>query len=91
MPKGKIQELLPEKYELTQKLENDWKNFLNRDTYLIHDEKRKFFQDINQLTKFPRRSLFKFRERGRIRQFRKKMHKFIEDINNYIKNFWKDD
>ncbi len=87
MPKGKIQELLPEKYELTQKLENDWKNFLNRDTYLIHDEKRKFFQDINQLTKFPRRSLFKFRERGRIRQFRKKMHKFIEDINNYNQKF----
>jgi len=62
MPKGKIQELYPEKYNLKQKLEKDWKSFLNRDTYLIHDEKRKFFQDINQLTKFPPRSLFKFRE-----------------------------
>ncbi|KKN62101.1 hypothetical protein LCGC14_0515430 [marine sediment metagenome] len=87
MTKGKIQELFPEKYELKQRLEKDWQNFLNRNTYLIFNEKRKFFQDINQLTKFPRRSLFKFRKRGRIRKFRKKMHKFIEEINNYNQKF----
>ena len=87
MPKGKIQELFPEKFELNQKLEKNWQEFLKRDTYLIFNEKRKFFQDINQLTKFPRRSLFKFRERGRIRQFRKKMHKFIDEINNYNEKF----
>ena len=83
MTKGKTQELFPEKYENKQKLDNDWQNFLNRDVYLIHDEKHKFIKGINQLTKFPRRSLFKFKEKGRIRQFRKKIHKFIEEINNY--------
>jgi len=87
MPKGKIQQLFPEKYELKQKLEKDWQNFLIRDIYLIYDEKRKFFQNINQLTKFPRRSFFKFRERGQIRQFRKRMHRLIEEINNYNHNF----
>jgi DNA helicase-4 len=87
MPKGRIQELFPEKNELKQKLENDWQDFLKRDTYLIFEEKRNFFQEINQLTKFPRRSLFKFRERGQIRQFRKNLHKFIEDINAYNQKF----
>ena len=47
MTKGKIQELFPEKYENNQKLDNDWQNFLNRDVYLIHDEKHKFFKGIN--------------------------------------------
>ena len=87
MPRGTIQELFPEKYQLKQKLENDWKLFLDKDTYLVFDEKHKFFQDINLLNKFPRRSFFKFRERGRIRLFRKNMHKFIEEINNYNKKF----
>jgi len=87
MPKGKIQELFPEKYELKLKLEKNWQDFLKQDIYLIFNEKRKYFQEINQLTKFPRQSLFKFRERGRIRQFRKKMHKFIEEINAYNQKF----
>ncbi|MFX1314066.1 MAG: UvrD-helicase domain-containing protein, partial [Promethearchaeota archaeon] len=87
MPKVKIQDLFPEKYELKQNLEKEWQNFLKRDTYLICEEKRKLFQDINQLTKFPRRSLFKFKERGQIRKFRKKLHKFIEEINNYNQKF----
>ena len=47
MTKGKIQELFPEKYENNQMLDNDWQNFLNRDVYLIHDEKHKFFKGIN--------------------------------------------
>jgi hypothetical protein len=69
MSRGKIEELFPEKYELKQKLEKNWQNFLNLDTYLIHDEKRKFFQVINQLTKFPFyifNLLFNFLSFGRI-------------------------
>ncbi|MHA2399007.1 MAG: UvrD-helicase domain-containing protein [Promethearchaeota archaeon] len=87
MGKGKIQELFPEKYEIQQKLEKDWKDFLKRDTYLIDNEKRKFFQDIYNLNKFPHRSLFKFKERGYIRKFRKELHKIIEEINNYPQKF----
>ncbi|MFX1346073.1 MAG: UvrD-helicase domain-containing protein [Promethearchaeota archaeon] len=87
MPKGKIQEFFPEKFELKQKVNEDWQTFLKKDTYLIFDEKRKFFKEINNLTRFPRRSLFKFRERGRIRQFRKKMHKLIDEINSYNDHF----
>ena len=87
MPKGTIQELFPEKYNLKLKLENDWKLFLNKETYLIFNEKHRLFQDINQLTKFSRRSIFKLRERGRIRLFRKNMHKLIEEIDNYNRNF----
>ena len=89
MPKGKIQEIFPEKYKLKKTIEENWHTFLEKDTYLIFDEKRKFFKEINQLTKFPRRSLFKFRERGRIRQFRKKLHKLIDEINNYNDMFIK--
>ena len=73
MPKGRIQKLFPEKYELEQSLEKDWLDFEKRDTYLIYDEKRNFLQHINQLTKFPRRSLIKFRERRQIKNFRKKI------------------
>ena len=87
MPKGKIQQIFPEKYELEKKQENDWRNFLKRDTYLIFDEKNKFFKEINQLVKFPRRTLFKLKVRGSIRHFRKNLHKLIEEINNYNHNF----
>jgi len=59
MTKGKIQQIFPNKFELEKKLENDWQNFLKRDTYLIFDEKNKFFKEINQLVKFPRRILLK--------------------------------
>ena len=55
MPKGKIQQIFPEKYELEKKLENDWQNFLKRDTYLIFEEKNKFFKEINQLVKLIRK------------------------------------
>ena len=55
MHKGKIQQIFPEKYELEKKLENDWQNFLKRDTYLIFEEKNKFFKEINQLVKLIRK------------------------------------
>ena len=55
MPKGKIQQIFPEKYELEKKLENNWQNFLKRDTYLIFYEKNKFFKEINQLVKLIRK------------------------------------
>ena len=42
MPKGKIRFLLQEKSEDKQKLENDWQNFLEKDTYLIFDDKQQF-------------------------------------------------
>ena len=35
---GKIQQILQEKLEGKQKLENDWQNFLKKDTCLILNE-----------------------------------------------------
>jgi len=87
MPKGKIQKLYPEKFEIKQSLEKEWHEFEKRDTYLIYDEKSKFFQRINQLTKFPRRSLLKFRERRQIKNFRKNLYELIDKINEYNPNF----
>src|SRR5665648_61676 len=89
MPKANIQEIYPEKYELKKRMERDWQTFLNKDTYLIFVEKHWIFKKINQLTKFPRQSLFKFRKRRKIRQFIKKMHELIEEINEYNDNFIK--
>jgi DNA helicase-4 len=89
MPKANIQEILQEKRKLKEILEYDWQSFLKEDTYLIFEEKRKLFKEINQLTKFPRQSLFRFKERGKIKKFRKNMRKLIEEINNYNENFIK--
>ena len=87
MPKVKIQEIFPKKYELKKKLEKDWQFFIYRDTYLISEEKQKNFKEINQLSKFPRSSMFNFKIRGGIRRFRKDLHNLIEEINNYNNNF----
>ena len=87
MVKGKIQELFPEKYELKKELEKDLQYFTYKDTYLIFKEKQKFYRDINQITKFPRSSIFNFKIRGGIRRFRKDLHQLIEEINNYNKDF----
>jgi len=51
MTKGKIQEIFPEKYELKKKLEKDWQFFIYRDTYLITEEKQKYYKEINKLSK----------------------------------------
>jgi hypothetical protein len=47
MKKGKIQQLFTEKYKLKEKLEKDWQYFIYRDTYLIFEEKQKFFKESN--------------------------------------------
>lgn len=62
MPRGKIQESFPEKHRLEQKLEKDWQNFLYQNPYLIYEEKHRFLEVLNQLTRFARRSIFKFRK-----------------------------
>jgi len=73
MPKGKIQHIFPEKYELKKKLEENWQSFIFKDTYLTSQRKSKFFKEINQLTKFPRSLIFNFKMWGQIRLFRKKI------------------
>jgi hypothetical protein len=42
MPKGKIRYLVQEKTEYKQKLEKDWQDFLEKDTYLIFDDKQQY-------------------------------------------------
>ncbi|MCJ7773204.1 MAG: UvrD-helicase domain-containing protein, partial [Desulfobacterales bacterium] len=89
MPKDNIQEMFPEKYKIKERMEKDWQAFLNKDSYLIFDEKHKIIKENNHLTKFPRQSLFKFKKRGMIRKFRKTTHILIEEINEYNDNFLK--
>ncbi len=83
MSKAIIQKAFQEKYTTKNKLEKSWQDFLNRDTYLTIDEKRKFFSEINQLAKFPRLIKFKFKARRVFRKFRKVLHTLIEEINTY--------
>jgi len=47
MPKDKIQQMLQKKIEYKIKLENDWQNFLKKDTYILF---KKFF--MAYLTEF---------------------------------------
>jgi DNA helicase-4 len=89
MSKAIIQQAFQEKYTTKNKLEKSWQDFLNRDTYLISDEKHKFFSEINQLAKFPRHTKFKFKARRIFRKFRKVLHALIEEINNYNDYFTK--
>ncbi|GAG66305.1 unnamed protein product, partial [marine sediment metagenome] len=89
MSKGKIQGMFPEKYELKKTIEKDWQTFLKKNTYLIFDEKRKNFKEINQLAKFPRQTIFNFKIRKVIRKFRKVLRSLIEEINNYNNYFIK--
>lgn len=42
MPKGKIRYLVQEKSENKQKLENDWQDFLEKDIYLVFDDKQQY-------------------------------------------------
>ncbi|MFW9950206.1 MAG: UvrD-helicase domain-containing protein [Candidatus Thorarchaeota archaeon] len=87
MPKGRIQDLYPDKYKQKLNLENEWQQFIKRNTYLIFNEKNKYLQEINQLTKFPRLSAFKFKERILIRPFKKSLRNLFIDIDNYNQKF----
>jgi len=89
MPKGNIQELFPEKFEIKKKLEKDWQFFVYRDTYLLSEEREKYSKEIKQLTKFPRISIFNFKTRGGVKRFRKDLRDLVDEMNNYDKLFIK--
>ena len=78
-----MEQSFQEKYKTKNKLEKSWQDFITRDTYLTSDEKGRFFSEINQLTKFPRHTIFQFKVRKVIRKFRKVLHALIEEINKY--------
>ena len=61
MSKAIIQQNFQAKYEAKNKLEKTWQDFLEKDTYLTTVKKRRFFNEVNQLAKFPRLSFFKFK------------------------------
>ncbi len=83
MPKGKIQEIFPEKFELYKKLENVWQDFLTKDTYLIFDDKQKFLEEIKQISKFPRKI------RKQIKKNKKELKNWRQDVLNYNEKFIK--
>jgi len=89
MPKGNIQEVFPEKFELKKKLEKNWQFFVNRDTYLLSEEREKYSKEIKQVNKFPRISIFNFKVRGGVKRFRKDLRDLAKEIDNYDKLFIK--
>jgi DNA helicase-4 len=87
MPKGKIQQILQEKLELKQKIENDWQTFLKKDTYLIFDEKQQFLETIKQTSKIPRISWFYFRTRKKLKVIKNDLTRLKRVILNYNNAF----
>ncbi|KKN19431.1 hypothetical protein LCGC14_0945790 [marine sediment metagenome] len=90
MSKVIIQESFQEKYGIKNILEKSWQDFINRDTYLISDEKSRFLSEINQLVKFPRIPFFKFKQRKVIKQFKRVLGDLSNEIKSYNELFIKD-
>ena len=87
MPKGKIRFLLQEKSEDKQKLENDWQNFLEKDTYLIFDDKEQFLGTLKQNSKIPRISWFCFKARKKFKKIKIALHVLQQLIEFYNPKF----
>ncbi|MHA2127603.1 MAG: UvrD-helicase domain-containing protein, partial [Promethearchaeota archaeon] len=90
MSKAIVQESFQEKYKIKNILEKSWQDFIKRDTYLISDEKDRFFSEINQLAKFPRVSFFKFKQRKVIKKFKRLLDDLSREIKSYNDYFTKD-
>ena len=90
MSKVIIQESFQEKYGIKNILEKSWQDFIDRDTYLISDEKSRFLSEINQLVKFPRIPFFKFKQRKVIKQFKRVLGDLSNEIKSYNELFIKD-
>ncbi len=83
MSKGKIREMYQEKLENKKKIENDYQDFLKKDTYLIFDKKQKFIDAINQSARIPRISWFYFKIRKKLKIIQKDLKGLEEVISNY--------
>jgi len=90
MSKAIIQESFQEKYKIKNILEKSWQDFIKKDTYLISDEKGRFFSKMDQLAKFPRVSFFKFKQRKVIKQFKRVLEDLASEIKSYNDYFIKD-
>jgi len=89
MPKGKIQQILQEKSTNKIYLENSWKNFLKKGTYLTFDEKQQFIETLKNLAKIPRISWFYFKTRKKLKEIKGALTVLNENIINYNQNFIK--
>ena len=89
MPKGKIQQILQEKYENKERLENHWQNFLKRETYLTYVESEQFFERLKTSLKYPRIFWIFFRTRRRIKKNKRELKNLKEIFSNYNNNFIK--
>ncbi|MFX1402814.1 MAG: UvrD-helicase domain-containing protein, partial [Promethearchaeota archaeon] len=87
MRKGKIQKIIQEKREQKEDVENDWQNFLLKDTYLIFEEKQLFIEKIKHLIKIPRISWFYFKNRKKLKNIQNDLIKFRINIINYNLDF----
>jgi len=83
MSKGKIQEIYQEKLENKKKIENDWQDFLKKDTYLIFDKKRNFIDTIDKSARIPHISWFYFKTRKKLKGIQKDLKGLEEVISNY--------
>jgi DNA helicase-4 len=87
MPKGKIRDLYQEKLEQREKVEEEWQEFLEKDTYLIFNEKQQFCDRINQTAKFPRISWFYFKVRNKVKDIKFNLKRLEKDVSTYNEIF----
>jgi len=87
MSKGKIREIYQEKLENKKKIENEWQDFLKKDTYLIFDEKQKFIDIVNQSAKIPRISWFYFKTRKKLKIIKTDLVRIKDVISIYNEIF----
>ncbi|KKM22321.1 hypothetical protein LCGC14_1626530, partial [marine sediment metagenome] len=83
MSKGKIQGIYQEKLENKKKIEDEWQDFLKKDTYLISNEKQQLINIINQSAKIPRILWFYFNTRKRFKIIKSDLTSLGEIISNY--------
>jgi len=84
-----IQQTIQENYEVKSNLEKSWLDFINQDTYLISEEKIRFFDELNQIAQFPRVSFFNFKVKKVIKQFKKGLNALKQEFNSYNDQFIK--
>jgi len=82
MSSDKFNQLVNDKRREIDVVQQYWFKISSRDTYLLHDEKQEFYNKLNSLAKFPRAAVFSFGKRKTIRNYRKRVHGILDEINN---------
>ncbi len=71
--------------EKFQDLENNWKFFIEENTYLIYDKKAEFINELNGIIKFP--WYYRIRYPSKLKKIKNKTRIFEQKIHDYNKLF----